>query len=106
MWGCGCRPKKHIDGTSEGVTPEQARKEVLAAIDLVVQKLPGYTLGSVFNEIDYETLSEITEAKASGKSNDSQSVITPEGTRITPGRMGVDPGNQPVMSLAEFAKKF
>ncbi|MDV2911024.1 phage tail tape measure protein [Pediococcus acidilactici] len=79
---------------------------MLAAIDLVVQNLPGYTLGSVFNEIDYQTLSEMIEARKSGESNDSSGVMTPTGTRVTPGRMGVDPGNQPVMSLAEFAKKF
>lgn len=52
-------------------------------------------------------LKNIIEATADRDDSSKESqVVAPDGTRVTPGRMGVDPGNQPVMSLAEFAKKF
>lgn len=79
---------------------------MLAAIDLVVQNRAGYTLGSVFNEIDFETLSEMMKSSESNDSKKSKTVITTsDGTRVVPGQMGVDAGGRPVMSLAELIKK-
>lgn len=49
--------------------------------------------------MDFELLSEIMKATST-----EQAQPVPNGSAVTPGKLGVNPGNQPVMSLFDFAK--
>lgn len=75
---------------------------MLSAIGLIVENRPGYTLSSVLNDIDFDLLSEIMEATS--KEQPSQAQTTADGVSVTPGMQGVNPGNQPVLSLFDLAK--
>ena len=94
-----CKPKKATDGDDTGITIKEARKSVLAAVGAIVENRTGYTLSSVLNDVDFQLLSQIIEATA------EQAQQTESGTHVKAGMMGVNPGNQPVMSLFDFAKK-
>lgn len=94
-----CEPKKATDGDDTGITIKEARKSVLSAVGAIVENRTGYTLSSVLNDVDFKLLSQIIEATA------EQTQQTESGTHVKAGMMGVNPGNQPVMSLFDFAKK-
>ncbi|WP_261980065.1 phage tail tape measure protein [Lactiplantibacillus plantarum] len=94
-----CRPKKTTDGDDNGITIKEARKNILAAVGAIVENRTGYTLSSVLNGVDFKVLSQIIEATA------EQAQQTANGTHVKAGMMGVNPGNQPVVSLFDFAKK-
>lgn len=72
---------------------------MLSAVGAIVENRTGYTLSSVLNDVDFKLLSQIIEATA------EQTQQTECGTHVKAGMMGVNPGNQPVMSLFDFAKK-
>jgi hypothetical protein len=94
-----CEPKKATDGDDTGITIKEARKSVLSAVGVIVENRTGYTLSSVLNDVDFQLLSQIIEATT------EQTQQTESGTRVKPGTVGVNPGNQPVMSLFDFARK-
>ncbi|MCT3223552.1 phage tail tape measure protein [Lactiplantibacillus plantarum] len=72
---------------------------MLSAVGAIVENRTGYTLSSVLNDVDFKLLSQIIEATA------EQTQQTESGTYVKAGMIGVNPGNQPVMSLFDFAKK-
>lgn len=75
----------------------------MIAVGLIVENRPGYTLGSVMNDIDFKTLQQIMDATSKKESKKTQT--TQSGVKVTPGIMGVDPGDAPVMSLFDLAKQ-
>ena len=92
MSGRGCGPKKTPDPAHPGISIKEARQNILRSLGMIVENRPGYTLPGVLNDVDFELLSDIMAATQTSKG--------PQ-----PGRLGVNPGGQPVMSLFEFAKK-
>ncbi|MFK5219879.1 phage tail tape measure protein, partial [Lactococcus cremoris] len=61
---------------------------MLSAVGATVENRTGYTLSSVLNDVDFQLLSQIIEATT------EQTQQTESGTRVKPGTVGVNPGNQ------------